>query len=75
VELLGAPSVRFSKALGEDRTAMLDWILIFLIIAAVASLIGLPRLAGASATAAQVLIFVALGALLIYLVAGIIAVA
>lgn len=54
---------------------MLEWILIFLVVAAVASLVGLPRLAGASATVAQLLIFVVLGALLLYLVVGVFAVA
>lgn len=54
---------------------MLEWILILLVVAAVASLAGLPRLAGASATVAQVPIFVALAALLVYLVAGLFAVA
>jgi uncharacterized membrane protein YtjA (UPF0391 family) len=54
---------------------MLEWILIFLIIAAVASLAGMPRLAGASATVAQVLVFFVLAALLLYLVVGVFAVA
>lgn len=53
---------------------MLEWILIFLIAAAVASLAGLPRLAGASAGIAQLLIFVVLAAMLLYLVAGLLAV-
>ena len=54
---------------------MLEWILILLIVAAVASLIGLPRVAGVSAGIAQVLIFVALAAMLVYLVVGLFAVA
>jgi uncharacterized membrane protein YtjA (UPF0391 family) len=54
---------------------MLEWILIFLAVAAVASLVGLPRLAGASATVAQVLIFVALAAMVVYLVVGLVAIA
>jgi uncharacterized membrane protein YtjA (UPF0391 family) len=39
---------------------MLKWILILLAVAAIASLFGMPRLAGAAATGAQVLIVVAL---------------
>lgn len=39
---------------------MLKMIIILLIIAAVASLFGLPRLAGTASSAAQILIFVAL---------------
>lgn len=54
---------------------MLEWILILLIVAAVAGMIGMPRLAGASATAAQLLVFVVLGAMLLYLVVGLFAVA
>ena len=59
----------------SEQTAMLEWILILLIVAAVASMIGMPRLAGASATAAQLLVFVVLGAMLLYLVVGLFAVA
>jgi uncharacterized membrane protein YtjA (UPF0391 family) len=54
---------------------VLEWILILLIVAAVASLAGLPRLAGASAGAAQVLVFFVLAAMLVYLVVGLFAVA
>jgi uncharacterized membrane protein YtjA (UPF0391 family) len=54
---------------------MLEWILLFLVIAAVAGVLGLPRLAGASATVAQVLIFAVLGIMLVYLVVGLVAVA
>lgn len=39
---------------------MLEWILILLAVAAIASLFGLPRLAGAAATGAQALIVIAL---------------
>lgn len=53
---------------------MLKWIIILLIIAAVASLLGLPRLAGASATIAKVLIFIVLGILLISLFFGLLVV-
>lgn len=54
---------------------MLEWILIFLIVAAVASLAGLPRLAGVSASAAQILIYLVLGVMLVYLVIGLMAAA
>lgn len=39
---------------------MLKWILILLAVAAIASLFGMPRLAGAAATGAQFLIVLAL---------------
>ncbi|MGJ4860531.1 DUF1328 domain-containing protein [Labrys sp. KNU-23] len=39
---------------------MLHWILILLIVAAAASLLGMPALAGAAATGARVLIGIAL---------------
>jgi uncharacterized membrane protein YtjA (UPF0391 family) len=61
--------------LAKGGQLVLEWILIFLVIAAVASLAGLPRLAGASAGIAQLLIFAVLVALLVYLVAGLFTVA
>ncbi|MCX2723954.1 DUF1328 family protein [Roseibium salinum] len=54
---------------------MLEWILILLIVAAAASLLGLPRLAGVAASGAQILIFVVLAILLISLLFGVVAVA
>lgn len=54
---------------------MLEWILILLIVAAIASLLGFTRLAGAAATGAQVLIFIVLLGLALLLVFGILAVA
>lgn len=39
---------------------MLKWILILLAVAAIASLFGMPRLAGAAATGAQILIVIVL---------------
>jgi uncharacterized membrane protein YtjA (UPF0391 family) len=47
------------SALAEG-VAMIKWILILLVIAAAASLLGFPRLAGAAATGAQVLIAIVL---------------
>jgi uncharacterized membrane protein YtjA (UPF0391 family) len=54
---------------------MLEWVLILLIVAAVASVIGLPRVAGASAGIAQVLVIFTLVVMLVYLVVGLFAVA
>lgn len=53
---------------------MLEWILIFLLIAAAASVFGLPKLAGASANVAQLLVFIVLAVMLVYLVVGMFAV-
>lgn len=44
----------------ERHITMLKWIIIFLVIAAVASMFGLPRLAGTASAAARLLIFVVL---------------
>ena len=54
---------------------MLEWILILLIVAAIAGLFGFPRLAGAAATGAQILIFIVLVGLALLLLFGILAVA
>lgn len=54
---------------------MLKWILILLVVAAIASFAGMPRLAGASAGVAKILIYVVLAVLLISLLFGIVAVA
>ena len=54
---------------------MLEWILILLIVAAVAALLGFPRLAGAAATGAQILIFIVLIGLGLLLLFGILALA
>jgi uncharacterized membrane protein YtjA (UPF0391 family) len=51
---------------------MLKWILILLAVAAIASLFGMPRLAGAAATGAQLLIVLAL-VLFILLLLGVLA--
>jgi uncharacterized membrane protein YtjA (UPF0391 family) len=73
-DLLKLP--RFADELNQRKgAAMLEWILLFLVIAAVAGVLGLPRLAGASATVAQVLIFAVLAIMLVYLVVGLVAVA
>jgi uncharacterized membrane protein YtjA (UPF0391 family) len=56
-------------------TVMLKWILILLIVAAVAGLFGMPRLAGVAASGAQILIFIVLAILLVSLLFGVIAVA
>lgn len=53
---------------------MIKWILILLVVAAVASLLGLPRLAGVAATGAQILI-VAVLVLFALVIFGVIAVA
>jgi uncharacterized membrane protein YtjA (UPF0391 family) len=42
------------------ETSMIKWILILLIVAAAASLLGMPALAGAAATGARVLIGIVL---------------
>ena len=60
---------------GKRVTVMLEWILILLIVAAVAGLFGMPRLAGVAASGAQLLIFVVLAILLVSLLFGVIAVA
>lgn len=54
---------------------MLEWILILLVVAAIASLFGFTRLAGVAATGAQVLIFIVLLALGLLLLFGVLAVA
>jgi|GEM_PF-736972 len=58
----------------EKGLAMLKWILILLIVAAVAGLFGMPRLAGMAASLAQILIFVVLIVLAAALLFGVIAV-
>jgi uncharacterized membrane protein YtjA (UPF0391 family) len=52
---------------------MLKWILILLIVAAVASLLGMPALAGAAATGAKILIGIVL-ILFLLMVLGIFAI-
>lgn len=54
---------------------MLKWILILLIIAAIASLLGFTRLSGAAMTGARILIFIVLIGLALLLLFGVIAVA
>jgi uncharacterized membrane protein YtjA (UPF0391 family) len=54
---------------------MIEWILILLVVAAVAGLLGMPRLAGAAATGAQILIVVVLIGLGLLLLFGILAIA
>lgn len=54
---------------------MLEWILILLIIAAIAGLLGFSRLSGAAMTGARILIFIVLIGLALLLLFGIIAVA
>jgi uncharacterized membrane protein YtjA (UPF0391 family) len=53
---------------------MIKWILILLVIAAVASLLGFGRLAGAAATGAQILIGIVL-VLFLLVIFGVIAIA
>jgi uncharacterized membrane protein YtjA (UPF0391 family) len=53
---------------------MIKWILILLVVAAVASLLGFGRLAGAAATGAQILIGIVL-ILFLLVIFGIVAVA
>jgi uncharacterized membrane protein YtjA (UPF0391 family) len=53
---------------------MIKWILILLVIAAVAGLLGFGRLAGAAATAAQILIGIVL-VLFLLVIFGVIAIA
>jgi uncharacterized membrane protein YtjA (UPF0391 family) len=53
---------------------MIKWILVLLVIAAVASLLGFGRLAGAAATAAQILIGIVL-ILFLLIIFGVIAIA
>lgn len=52
---------------------MIEWILILLIVAAVAALLGFPRLAGAAATGAKILIFIVLIGLALLLLFGVLA--
>ena len=52
---------------------MIKWILILLVIAAVASLLGFPRLAGAAATVARILIGIVL-VLFLLVIFGLIAI-
>lgn len=52
---------------------MLKWILVFLVIAAIASLLGFHRVAGAAATAAKFLIFIVLLLILVLLLFGVLA--
>ncbi len=51
---------RFFRASIQRDYTMIKWILILLIIAAVASLLGMPALAGAAATGARILIGIVL---------------
>ncbi|WP_083507758.1 DUF1328 domain-containing protein [Aureimonas frigidaquae] len=51
---------------------MLEWIVILLIVAAIASLLGFRGVAGASAGLAKILIFIVLAGLLIFLLLGVI---
>jgi uncharacterized membrane protein YtjA (UPF0391 family) len=44
----------------SGNNAMIKWIIILLIVAAVASLLGMPALAGAAATGARILIGIVL---------------
>ena len=53
---------------------MLEWILILVVVAAIASLLGLPRLAGAAATGAKFLIAIAL-ILFVLVLLGVVAIA
>lgn len=61
--------------LNRKDIVVLEWILIFLLIAAAPSVLGLPKLAGASASVAQLLVFIVLAVMLVYLVVGMFAVA
>jgi uncharacterized membrane protein YtjA (UPF0391 family) len=54
---------------------VLEWILTLLVIATAATLFVFPKLAGASSSVAQVLVFIVLAVLLVYLVVGVFAVA
>ena len=75
----GTASGTSQAALGylsaEPNIVVLEWILIFLLIAAAPSVLGLPKLAGASASVAQLLVFIVLAVMLVYLVVGMFAVA
>ncbi len=50
----------FPKASIIEGMPMIKWIIILLIVAAAASLLGMPALAGAAATGARILIGIAL---------------
>jgi uncharacterized membrane protein YtjA (UPF0391 family) len=52
--------MRFLKSVGLRGIAMIKWIIILLIVAAAASLLGMPALAGAAATGARILIGIVL---------------
>jgi uncharacterized membrane protein YtjA (UPF0391 family) len=54
------------------RDAMLEWIVILLIVAAIASLLGFRGVAGASAGLARILIFIVLAGILLLLLFGVI---
>lgn len=54
---------------------MLEWILILLIVAAIAGLLGFGRLSGAAMTGAKILIFIVLIGLALLLLFGILAAA
>lgn len=54
---------------------MIEWILILVIVAAIAGLLGFPRIAGAAWTGASVLAIIVLVVLALLLVFGILAVA
>ena len=58
----------------KGETIMIKWILILLIVAAAASLLGMPSLAGAAATGARILIGIAL-IIFLLVVLGLVAVA
>jgi uncharacterized membrane protein YtjA (UPF0391 family) len=53
-------TLRFLPTAIQRENSMVKWILILLIIAAVASLLGMPALAGAAATGARILIGIVL---------------
>jgi uncharacterized membrane protein YtjA (UPF0391 family) len=54
------------------RDPMLEWIVILLIVAAIASLLGFRGVAGASAGLARILIFIVLAGILLLLLFGVI---
>jgi uncharacterized membrane protein YtjA (UPF0391 family) len=60
---------------GRKDVVVLEWILTLLVIAAASTLFVFPRLAGASSSVAQVLVFIVLAVLLVYIVVGMFAVA
>ncbi len=60
-----------NRATGKGH-AMLEWIVILLIVAAIASLLGFRGVAGASAGLARILIFIVLAGILLLLLFGVI---